>query len=77
MSETKLSQIRRRNDPKNRATLRKSERTRFAILDAALKFLWTHLFRELTASLDINAVRRKSVKDIENRTLATVSFRQR
>ncbi len=28
--------------------LRKSERTRQAILDAALKFLWTHRFRDLT-----------------------------
>jgi AcrR family transcriptional regulator len=48
MSETKQSQIRRRNDPRNRPALRKSERTRQAILDAALKFLWTHPFRELT-----------------------------
>ena len=47
MSETKLSQIRRRNDPTN-PTLRKSERTRQAILDAALKFLWTQPFRDLT-----------------------------
>ena len=28
--------------------MRKSERTRQSILDAALKFLWTHPFRELT-----------------------------
>jgi TetR/AcrR family transcriptional regulator, ethionamide resistance regulator len=48
LSEYKLSQIRRRNDPRNRPALRKSERTRQAILDAALKFLWTHPFRELT-----------------------------
>ena len=48
MSETKQSQIRRRNDPRNRPALRKSERTRQAILDAALKFFWTHPFRELT-----------------------------
>ena len=47
MSETKLSQIRRRNDPTNPA-MRKSERTRQSILDAALKFLWTHPFRDLT-----------------------------
>ncbi len=50
MSETKQAQIRRRNDPEKRSTLRKSERTRQAILDAALKFLWTHPFRELTVA---------------------------
>ncbi len=48
MSEIKQDQIRRRNDPRNDAALRKSERTRQAILDAALKFLWTRPFRELT-----------------------------
>ena len=48
MSEREQAQIRRRNDPRNRSTLRKSERTRQAILDAALKFLWTHPFRDLT-----------------------------
>jgi AcrR family transcriptional regulator len=48
MSDNKLSQIRRRNDPRNRPALRKSERTRQAILDASLKFLWTHPFRDLT-----------------------------
>ena len=48
MSDTKQSQIRRRNDPRNRPALRKSERTRQAILDAALTFLWTHPFRDLT-----------------------------
>ena len=48
ISENKLPQIRRRNDPRNRPALRKSERTRQAILDAALKFLWTHPFRDLT-----------------------------
>jgi len=42
------SQIRRRNDPRNTPELRKSERTRQAILDAALKFLWTRPFRDLT-----------------------------
>ena len=50
MSETKQAQIRRRNDPEKRSTLRKSERTRQAILDAALKFLWTQPFRELTVA---------------------------
>ena len=50
MSDTKQSQIRRRNDPRNRPALRKSERTRQAILDAALTFLWTHPFRDLTVA---------------------------
>ena len=36
------------NDPRNAPALRKSERTRRAILDAALTFLWTHPFRDLT-----------------------------
>jgi len=48
MSKHKQTQIRRRNDPRKGLPLRKSERTRQAILDAALKFLWTHPFRELT-----------------------------
>ncbi len=48
MSEKKQSQIRYRNDPTNRRAMLKSERTRQAILDAALKFLWTHPFRDLT-----------------------------
>ena len=48
MSETKRSEIRRRNRPGGKAGARKSERTRQAILDAALNFLWTHPFRELT-----------------------------
>ncbi len=48
MSRIRQSQIRRRNDPRNPPELRKSERTRQAILDAALKFLWTRPFRDLT-----------------------------
>jgi len=48
MSKTTRSEIRRRTDPRNRPTLRKSERTRQSILDAALTFLWTHPFRDLT-----------------------------
>ena len=48
MSETKRSEMRRRNRPGGKAEPRKSERTRQSILDAALKFLWTHPFRELT-----------------------------
>ena len=48
MSETKRSEMRRRNRPGGKAEPRKSERTRTSILDAALKFLWTHPFRDLT-----------------------------
>ena len=48
MPEKKQPQIRSGNDPKNAPALRKSERTRQSILDAALEFLWTHPFRELT-----------------------------
>ena len=48
MSKTKRSEIRRRTRPGGQAEPRKSERTRQSILDAALKFLWTHPFRELT-----------------------------
>jgi AcrR family transcriptional regulator len=40
--------MRRRNRPGGKAEPRKSERTRQSILDAALKFLWTHPFRDLT-----------------------------
>jgi len=50
MSDSKQPAIRRRNDPRNPPALRKSERTRQAILDEALKFLWTHPFRELTVA---------------------------
>jgi len=50
MLESKQAQIRRRNDPEKRSAMRKSERTRQAILDAALKFLWTQPFRELTVA---------------------------
>lgn len=50
MSDSKRPAIRRRNDPRTPPALRKSERTRQAILDAALKFLWTHPFRDLTVA---------------------------
>jgi len=40
--------MRRRNRPGGKAEPRKSERTRQSILDTALKFLWTHPFRDLT-----------------------------
>jgi AcrR family transcriptional regulator len=48
LSSSKKEAIRRRNDPRDRSTLRKSEQTRQAILDAALKLLWSHPFRELS-----------------------------
>ena len=48
MSQTKRSEIRRRTRPGGQAEPRKSERTRQLILDASLKFLWTHPFRDLT-----------------------------
>ena len=50
MSPTKQDEIRRRNDPRDTSTLRKSEQTRQAILDGALKFLWTKPFRDLTVA---------------------------
>jgi AcrR family transcriptional regulator len=48
MSSIRQEEIRRRNDPADRSVLRKSERTRQAILDAALGFLWSNPFRDLT-----------------------------
>ena len=48
MSDNKQAIIRRQNNPREESKPRKSERTRQAILDNALKFLWTHPFRELT-----------------------------
>jgi AcrR family transcriptional regulator len=35
---------------KGKATLRKSDRTQQSILDAALKYLWTHPYRDLTVN---------------------------
>ena len=35
---------------KNKAVFRKSDKTRQAILDAALKYLWTHPYRDLTVN---------------------------
>ena len=40
--------IRRRNDPRDKSTLRKSEQTRQVILNAALNFLWSQPFRDLS-----------------------------
>ena len=48
MSKMKRSEIRRRTRSGGQAEPRKSERTRQLILDASLKFLWTHPFRDLT-----------------------------
>lgn len=50
MSPTNQEAIRRRNDPRDKSTLRRSEQTRQAILDGALQFLWTQPFRELTVA---------------------------
>ncbi len=50
MSATKSEETRRRNDPRDRSALRKSEKTRQGILDAALAFLWSKPFRDLTIS---------------------------
>ena len=47
MTVFKQDRIRRRNDPRDQSTLRKSEQTRQAILDAALDFLWSEPFRDL------------------------------
>jgi AcrR family transcriptional regulator len=48
MSPSKQEEIRRRNNPEVASELRKSERTRQTILDAAIEFLWSRPFRELT-----------------------------
>ena len=48
MSQNSQRRVKRRGDSRDRSALRKSDRTRQSILDAALKFLWTHPFRELT-----------------------------
>ena len=48
MSPSKQADIRRRNDPRVDSEPGRAERTRQAIHDAALEFLWSHPFRELT-----------------------------
>lgn len=48
MSSNKQADIRRRNDPRVETEPRRAERTRQAILDTALEFLWSRPFRELT-----------------------------
>ena len=50
MSETAATTTRRRHPSGDPARLWKSDRTRQAILDAALGFLWTEPFRDLTVA---------------------------
>ena len=50
MSELKVFRGGLRIDPAAESLLRKSERTRQSILDAAVEFLWSHPFRELTVA---------------------------
>jgi len=50
MSQSTQEEIRRRNDPRVRTPLRKSEKTRQAILEAALEFLDSRPFRDLTVA---------------------------
>lgn len=50
MSYLQIQRSRPRHEPKPAPRLAKSERTRAAILDAALAFLWEHPFREMTVS---------------------------
>jgi AcrR family transcriptional regulator len=48
MSDIKRSSSRPRATPKPIPRIGKSERTRAAILDAALEFIWSHPFRDMT-----------------------------
>jgi AcrR family transcriptional regulator len=50
MSDRKHSSSSLHVSPQPTLTISKSERTRSAILNAALDFLWTHPFREMTVS---------------------------
>ena len=50
MSETRRPRIRDTTDRGSASKLRKSERTREAILDGALEFLWSRPFREMTVA---------------------------
>ena len=50
MSEIKRSSSRPRATPKPTLRIGKAERTRAAILDAALEFIWTHPFRDMTVN---------------------------
>ena len=51
MSNTKQSSSRPRVSPQPVPKIGKSERTRAAILDAALEFIWSHPFRDLTVNV--------------------------
>jgi len=48
MSETNYSSTRPHAEPRQSTRLRKADRSRAQILDAALDFLWSHPFREMT-----------------------------
>lgn len=50
MSDLRRPRIRLRTDVSSVTNLRKSERTRQAILDGALEFLWSRPFREMTVA---------------------------
>jgi AcrR family transcriptional regulator len=50
MSDFKQSRSRPRVVPESRPRIGKSERTRAAILDAALEFIWSHPFRDMTVN---------------------------
>ena len=50
MSEIKRSRSRPRLSPIPTPRIGKSERTRAAILDAALEFIWSHPFRDMTVN---------------------------
>jgi AcrR family transcriptional regulator len=50
MSETKLSSSRLRASPEPKPKITKSDRTRAAILDAALEFIWSRPFRDMTVN---------------------------
>ena len=50
MSDIKRSKSRPRVTPEPTPRIGKSERTRAAILDAALEFIWSHPFRDMTVN---------------------------
>lgn len=50
MSDIKASSSRPRMSPQPVPRIGKSERTRAAILDAALEFIWSHPFRDMTVN---------------------------
>ena len=50
MSDIKASSSRPRMSPRPEPRIGRSERTRAAILDAALEFIWSHPFRDMTVN---------------------------